>query len=139
MIFRSMKIRDITGIEVTATAIPTTIDNAAAPPFGPLNGEKSTTTSGIREPARNETPVAPTRTELTILLSDRVNDFCTSNPEMNINRIKPNQDASEINFTSEPDAATSQVSNDGRKYPRTDWPSTSPPLISPIIRGIFSR
>src|SRR3989442_4452547 len=137
-IFRSRKIRDITGIEVTATAIPTTIDNAAAPPFGPLNGEKSTT-SGISEPARKETPVAPTSTELTILLSDRVNDFCTSNPEMNINRIKPNQDASEINFPSESDAAKSQVSNDGRRYPSTDGPSTSPPMISPITRGIFSR
>src|SRR5205809_5325149 len=81
----------MTGIDVTATAMPMIIDSENGLLLGPAYVLKSYALE-TASPIRNGRIVAPSRNATAVRLSSRLNVPWISTPETNIKRMSPNHD-----------------------------------------------
>src|SRR2546428_12546891 len=92
MILRSRKIFEITGIDVTATAIPMIIDSESGLLLGPAYELKSYSLE-TPTPMRNGRIVAPRRNATAERLCPRLNVPYHSAPEMDKKKSHPSKDS----------------------------------------------
>ena len=104
---RSIKILEITGIEVTATATPMTSWNASVLPALPIRKLRSNMT-GAAKPSPNGSAVAATSTTRMVLRSSRDRFRWIRKPEVNSSRTSPIQYSTSSAVPCLPAASNSQ-------------------------------